>query len=153
MTHHRPDPPLRVLRSLPLAILLATAISGIAMPFLHWLALLILPLAVPPGPVWLQFVGIRAAAGACVGAAMYVAGRLPHGWLRWCLYWTLLFLLIEGDMPDFTSSSLDRYLSVWAASSLATGVLVGTVFHLLERRNRTRALAERQPGGDPARLA
>lgn len=128
------------LRSLPLAILLGTAASGIVIPFLQWLGLLVFRYTPsPPGSVWVDFMLTRAATGAFVGAAAYMAGRLSAGWLRTCLHWTLLVLLIEGEIDDFVGNSLGEFLIVCAGASLLPGVIVGTVFHVRERRARQAA--------------
>lgn len=142
----RPDPLHRVQRSLPIAILFGAAVSAIGISFLEWIGLLIARIPSPSAPVWLEYVAIRAVAGACVGAAMYAAGRLPHGWLRSFLFWTLFFLLIQGDVPDFVSDSRGRFLTVWAGASLLSGLIVGTLFHLLYRWVRARQPAGPEPG-------
>src|SRR3712207_5663046 len=96
------DPPVPLLRSLPLAILLGTAVSAVVMPFLRWFGMWISGgVPVPPGAVWVEYLAIKAVAGACAGAGMYAAGRLPPGWLRMCLCWILFWVLIEGDADDF----------------------------------------------------
>lgn len=145
---HRPDPPVRVLRSLPLAIVLGIAASAIGTSLLSWIELLIAGMPVPPGPVWLDYMAIRAVAGACLGAAMYALGWLPDGWLRTCLFWTLFFVLIEGDMHDFTRWSLGYWLEIWLVGSLAAGVIAGTLMYALGRRSRA-AASRALSGGSP----
>src|SRR5687767_9284531 len=85
----RPDLRIGALPSLPLTILLGTAAAALVIPFLQWLALVIFRDPIPPWPVWVDFIAIKAVAGACVGAAAYAARRLPDGWLRSCVRWTL----------------------------------------------------------------
>jgi hypothetical protein len=135
------DPP-RAQRSLPLSILIGAAATGTFVPVWSWLELLIFHETLPgaTGPVWMGFVTVRAVAGLCVGAAVYAADRTPPGWLRWCLYCILMCLIIQGDVTDFVSRSLQRYLLFWVVSSLIYGVIVGTAFHVLQRRNRTAGL-------------
>jgi hypothetical protein len=134
----RPDPPLRILRSLPLTIFLVTALFSIVWPFVSWLGLLPYPESIPPWPVWTDYLAIRAVAGVCVGASLYVVSRLSGSWLRMCLYWILFFVLTGGDVDDFARWSLGRWLSIWLVGSLITGVLIGSVFNALERRSRAR---------------
>src|SRR5688500_15150056 len=108
----RPDPPIGTLPSLPLTILLGTAAAALVIPFLRWLALVILSDPIPPWPVWVDFVAIKAVAGACVVAAAYAARRVPDGWRRSCVRWALFLLLIESDVGDFASESLGYWLLV-----------------------------------------
>ena len=143
---NRPKPLVRALRSLPLAIVLGTTASTIGTPFVHWLDLLIGRAPMPPWPVWADYLAIRAVAGACLGAAAYAAVRLPDGWLRTCLYLILFLLLMEGDIQDFARWPLGFWLEIWVVGSLIVGVIFGTAFHALERRQRARQAASRQPG-------
>ena len=138
---HRPDPPPRVLRSLPLAILLGVAASVVGTSLLSWIELLVAGMPVPPWPVWLDYMAIRAVAGTGLGAAMYALGWPPHGWLRKCLTWILFFALIGGGVHDFTRWSLGYWLLVWLVASLLKGVIFGTMMHVVERRSRRRAAA------------
>lgn len=141
----RSDPPLRLLRSLPLTILWVTVLSTVVLPFIRWLGLLTIPGSVPPWPVWMGYLAIQAVTGVCAGAALYAAGRLPPGWLRMCLYWILFFVLTEGDVDDFARWSLGHWLSIRLGVSLIVGVIFGSGFHALERRYRARQVAARQP--------
>ena len=145
----QPDPPVRTLHWLLLAVLVGIATSVVVVPFLYWLAFLIFREPVPPAPVWADFLVVRGVAGAFTGAAMYASSRLSHGWLRTCLYWTAFTLLVGGTIDDFAREPLHRFLSVWAVSGLIVGVLFGTVFHALEGRNRRRVAADRHPGDNP----
>jgi len=141
-----PDSPIRVLRSLPLAILLGTAASTILIPFLGWIGLLIAGVPSPPGPVWERFLAIHAVAGACLGAAAYAAARLPPGWPRWFLFFFVLGALTGGDVDDYAREPLDAWLTMWLAESLTLAVLCGTMGYVLERRARARAERPREAG-------
>src|SRR5688500_14008777 len=94
------DPPVRVLRSLPLTILVVTSLSAIVWPFVEWLTLLTFREPIPPWPMWTDYLAVRAAAGVCVGASLYAVSRIPRSWLRMCLYWILFFVLLGGDFED-----------------------------------------------------
>jgi hypothetical protein len=134
------------LRSLPLAILLATAASVTVIPFLRWFGIWIFGVVpMPARAVWLEYLAIKAVAGACVGVGVYAVGRLPDGWVRTCLFGILYFVLLEGDPEDLARWPLDHWLSIWLAGALIMGVIFGTVVHMLVRRHRARQAAARQP--------
>lgn len=134
----RPDPPSGVLRSLPLAILLGTAASVVVWPIIQWSGMRIFGDPIPPWAVWKDYLTIRVVAGVCAGAAAYAVNRLPDGWLRWCLFWILFFVMLEGDVDDFARWSLDHWLSIWLVGSLIMGVMAGTVLYLMDRRRAAR---------------
>ncbi|HEU0302061.1 MAG TPA: DUF6518 family protein [Longimicrobium sp.] len=135
------DPPVPAPGSLPLAIVVGMALSAILMPLVQLILLPIFRIPLPPLPVWVDYLAVRAVAGACVGVVMYASGRLSHGWLRMCLGWTAFVLLVLAYVDDFARMPLHRFLSVWVVSGLIIGVTFGTVFHALERRNRRRTVA------------
>lgn len=136
------DPPVPAPGSLPLAIVVGIAFSAILLPLVQWMLLLIFRIPVPSRPVWVDYLAVRAVAGACVGVVMYASGRLSHGWLRTCLGWTAFMLLTQGYVEDFAREPLHRFLSVWVVISLILSVTFGTVFHALER-GRARQAAGR----------
>lgn len=135
------DPPVPAPDSLPLAIVVGVVLSAILLPFVQWMLLPIFLIPAPPRAVWVDYVAVRAVAGACVGVVMYASGRLSHGWLRTCLGWTAFLLLTQGYVEEFAREPLHRFLSVWVAISLVLGVTFGTVFHALARRRRPRTVA------------
>lgn len=137
---NRPDPPVRVLRSLPLAILLGMAVSVInAVLTRQYIVLRAIDLPLPTGPAWVDYLAIRAVAGACAGAGMYALGWPPEGWRRMCLFWIMFFVFVGGDVDDFARWSLGYWLEIWLVGSLAAGVIIGTLMYVLERRKRRRA--------------
>ncbi|HEX2078119.1 MAG TPA: hypothetical protein VHG08_10435 [Longimicrobium sp.] len=146
----RPDPSVLGLRSLPHAILLGAALFAVVPPFVQWSVHLIggrFPL--PPLSVWVGFIAVQAVAGACAGAIVYAAGRLPPGRLRICLFGIANFLFIGGRIEEFVHEPLYLFLSFWALSSLIGGVILGVVIYPLWRRKRRRAVAYRESGDDP----
>ena len=126
---HRPDPPVRVPRSLTLAIVAGIALSVIGAVLSRYYIGVRLPDApLPTGQAWVNYLAIRTVAGACVGAGIYAVGWPPEGWLRTCLFWTLFPALTGGDVDDFARWSLGYWLEIWLVGSLLSGVFLGTCF-------------------------
>lgn len=139
----RPDPTPRVLRSLPIAIVAGIAVAVIGAVFSRYYIGLQVPDApLPTGQAWVNYLAIRAVAGACVGAGIYALGWPPKGWLRTCLFLTLCLALSGGDPDDFARWSLGEWLEVWLVGSLLVGVFVGTLWYGLQRLGR--ALEDRR---------
>src|SRR4028119_1265306 len=108
---HRPHPPVRVLRSLLVAILLGMAVSIMAALFnRYYLGLRFPDAPLPTGQARVTYLKIHATAGAGVGAGLYAGGWPPKGWLRMCLFCTLCLLLTGGDVDDYARWSLDYWL-------------------------------------------
>lgn len=130
------DPPVAALRSLPRAILLGTALSAVVLPSLEWLTLMMYRELPQPPSLWVGYLAIKVISGVCLSAAFYAVWQLPRTPERWYLLSVLFFLLIEGDMEDYASGSLGSYLTLWVGSGVLAGVIVGTLFYVLERRAR-----------------
>ncbi|WP_420125487.1 hypothetical protein [Longimicrobium sp.] len=134
---HRPDPPVRVLRSLPLAVVAGIAVSVIgALLSRYYIGLRIADAPLPTGQAWVNYLTIRVVAGACVGAGIYAVGWPPKGWLRMCLAWALFLALNGGDVDDFARWSLGYWLEIWLLGSLLSGVFLGTLIYGLQRLKR-----------------
>lgn len=144
---------LRAVRSLPGAILLGIAVSVIGAVLSRYYIGLLLPDApLPTGQAWLNYMAIRAVAGACVGAGIYAVGWPPEGWLRMCLFWTLLLVLGGGDVDDFARWSLGKWVNIWLVGSLLAGVFLGTLFYGLQRLNDAGRRDGRSTGDEQRRL-
>jgi hypothetical protein len=139
---HRPDRTGGVLRSLPFAIVAGIALSVIGAVFSrYYIGLRLTDVPLPTGQAWVNYLAIRAVAGACVGAGIYAVGWPPKGWLRTCLFWTLFLALTGGDVDDFARWSLSYWLEIWLVGSLLSGVFLGTLFYGLQRLKRLRTAA------------
>ena len=125
-------------RSLPRTVLLTTAVLAVVFPLVQWMAALIFRDPIPPGPVWVRYVGVMAVAGVCMGLAIHATARRPRGWPHIFVNAWLILLVIGGDIEDFASESLDRFLLKWVVVSVITALVVGSMIHAFAGKDEPR---------------
>ncbi|HEX2078117.1 MAG TPA: hypothetical protein VHG08_10425 [Longimicrobium sp.] len=129
------DPTPRGPRSPVCAVVTGAALFAAAVLLSQLLLSLVFPEpeGMPPLPVWVRFAAVLAVAGTFVGAVMYRANRLPHGWLRSYLYGTVFSLFMGAEIREFAGTPLHRWLLQWVLVSLVVGILMGAIFRALDR--------------------
>ncbi|HEX6371396.1 MAG TPA: hypothetical protein VF006_20935 [Longimicrobium sp.] len=132
------EPSIRGQRSLALTIPSAAAVFGVVIPFEQWASARLFGDPVPRAPVWLRFAVVLAVAGACAGAVMYRATRLPHGWIRSLLYGFVFAVVITAEIDNFVSMSGAEFIVHWVLGSVFVGLVLGVLFHALGGANQRR---------------